>query len=723
MYFPAGIIPVVKNRNTGKWAALSPNDMELCIQRRDASAAGDIAMTAFVAESRITADVALADQAAWLFWHSRDDVLKLPDKLIASITSQIELGGFVALYVCSYQQLELPPGAALIDAEQFMPLDMFQSKLRLNSTDDDGVHDQSPGFDLPVLADCIRVRAMISSKHALNWFVDADTQWFRPLRADELHRLLHVFASYKINPSCRSNSNAHTVLRRKALHWCITPGDDLHIATPFACVRGSPFLIAFEQSLTQMLTLDTCKYTAPLEMLQSRVSSHGLDPAILDAHKFCPFNYWDQVRIVTAKNAPVYNVSDILNTSIAANFFSQTDRTVAGRKFRTDGVIEEGSAWHQVVEFTAKACRSAQQDRALVHDWPLLDHVDVNLPSVSRFSTSPICKSHDLMEVIYNKERFSSIGSIMICFRARFRATGSPRAIKIQFRKPKIETSPDYRRPDVDWLEVRHLCQCQGPFVVKLFDAWLGSESIVIVMEYCQCNLFHYRQHQQHGHLCPQQCRDIIANVQLGLKSIHDKMIAHRDLHSGNILIKADGNAVIADFDRSVGVLDDNFPQECVRMFCSPFCRPPEVIFFQGNPHTWTRDKKPIGLRGEPCIDVCKIDPLKADLWALGVLDLGNRFEEPFTAERDWYLGALMVSLFAYIHGDLLDGIGGGQHVLNMVTYVRTYVCWGVRAASGMCACVHVCRVMGATCSLTSLMTVVRIAVCVIVSHSTLRTS
>lgn len=86
----------------------------------------------------------------------------------------------------------------------------------------------------------------------------------------------------------------------------------------------------------------------------------------------------------------------------------------------------------------------------------------------------------------------------------------------------------------------------QSPYVLKVFNYTEDEDSYL--MEKCDCNIFDYL--NNNPFVTDDMLLNLINELLLGMKDVHDAGIIHRDLHLGNILIK-DGHVVLSDFGLS----------------------------------------------------------------------------------------------------------------------------------------------------------------------------
>ncbi|CEL94548.1 unnamed protein product [Vitrella brassicaformis CCMP3155] len=99
--------------------------------------------------------------------------------------------------------------------------------------------------------------------------------------------------------------------------------------------------------------------------------------------------------------------------------------------------------------------------------------------------------------------------------------------------------------------EVVLLKLLSGPTVVRYYDSWISDDTISIVMEYAEGgNLYHkIRDTRERGQKFPhEQITDWIAQIVLGIMSLHSKSILHRDLKSQNLFLTKENSIKLGDF-------------------------------------------------------------------------------------------------------------------------------------------------------------------------------
>jgi len=193
---------------------------------------------------------------------------------------------------------------------------------------------------------------------------------------------------------------------------------------------------------------------------------------------------------------------------------------------------------------------------------------------------------------------------------------------------PKNQISMRDRGNLIREIEIMKLCK--HPHIVKYYDCQEDEDTYYIFMEIAKCgDLFDY---MDTGELDDNILRRIVSQLISALEYCHSLMIAHRDIKLENVLIfdaSPDNFTVkLADFGLSHSIMEDY----------SKFCGtleyiPPEII---------NKDSK--------------FNPLKADIWSLGVLTYclktGNF---PWKADRESNLLPLYILNLQYTTSSIND--------------------------------------------------------------------
>ena len=93
--------------------------------------------------------------------------------------------------------------------------------------------------------------------------------------------------------------------------------------------------------------------------------------------------------------------------------------------------------------------------------------------------------------------------------------------------------------------EVTILAQLESPYVVRYFDSFMDTESLHIVMEYCNRgdlqSLIRKAKDKKVTNLKAHVTWDLTLQILLGLHYLHGKKILHRDLKSANVFLMKNG--------------------------------------------------------------------------------------------------------------------------------------------------------------------------------------
>ena len=140
--------------------------------------------------------------------------------------------------------------------------------------------------------------------------------------------------------------------------------------------------------------------------------------------------------------------------------------------------------------------------------------------------------------------------------------------------------------------EARIMQSMKHPSVVRLYEILYDAEVIYLVMEYC-ANGELFTMLADNGRLDEPTARRMFSQIVDGLKYIHSRNVAHRDVKPENILLDEDLNVKITDF----GLCQQVGPNALLSTPCgSPCYAPPEVLSEK------------------------RYDGKKADVWSLGVV-------------------------------------------------------------------------------------------------------
>ncbi|KAF7793640.1 hypothetical protein EIP86_004755 [Pleurotus ostreatoroseus] len=169
------------------------------------------------------------------------------------------------------------------------------------------------------------------------------------------------------------------------------------------------------------------------------------------------------------------------------------------------------------------------------------------IPSVAPLSrTTPTSiKDFEIIKPI-SKGAFGSV------FLAKKKVTGDYFAIKVLKKADMIAKN---QITNVKAERMILMKQAESPFVAKLYFTFQSKENLYLVMEYlnggdCAALI------KSLGSLPEEWTRNYVAEVVLGLESLHQRGIVHRDLKPDNLLIDQHGHLKLTDFGLSrIGLL------------------------------------------------------------------------------------------------------------------------------------------------------------------------
>ncbi|KAI0320689.1 hypothetical protein OF83DRAFT_1052649 [Amylostereum chailletii] len=174
---------------------------------------------------------------------------------------------------------------------------------------------------------------------------------------------------------------------------------------------------------------------------------------------------------------------------------------------------------------------------------PLSPRIPAVTPAQRNTPTS--IKDFEIIKPI-SKGAFGSV------FLARKKATGDYYAIKV-LRKADMIAKNQITNVKAERMIL--MKQSESPFVAKLYFTFQSKDNLYLVMEYlnggdCAALV------KSLGALPEEWTRQYIAEVVLGLESLHQRGIMHRDLKPDNLLIDAHGHLKLTDFGLSrIGLL------------------------------------------------------------------------------------------------------------------------------------------------------------------------
>mmetsp|Transcript_11478 Transcript_11478/g.13913 ORF Transcript_11478/g.13913 Transcript_11478/m.13913 type:complete len:619 (+) Transcript_11478:242-2098(+) len=134
--------------------------------------------------------------------------------------------------------------------------------------------------------------------------------------------------------------------------------------------------------------------------------------------------------------------------------------------------------------------------------------------------------------------------------------------------------------------------QCQSPYVVQLYDFYLGPRYAIYVMEYVPHTLLErIVERNSEKVYSERETARYIKEIALALEACHKQNVIHLDVKLDNILCTEDGQVKLCDFGVSARIVG----KDVKRSVAAPMFSPPEIIR-EGRCNT------------------------KADMWSLGVV-------------------------------------------------------------------------------------------------------
>ena len=257
-----------------------------------------------------------------------------------------------------------------------------------------------------------------------------------------------------------------------------------------------------------------------------------------------------------------------------------------------------------------------------------------SLQSVAAFRTSAIYEQCKLVGELGQ-------GSSGVVYKGT-RAPGTqPVAIKICTRVPQSESA-----------ELSHMIKAQGAHILVLLDAFVSPRSSVQVFElmdatlhaHVQASPLHNALYGSHWKvLSADDSRIIAQHILKGLGHLHEKGLAHRDLHASNMLVKTQPclTVKLANLGRAIEVSGRGPEIVTDAGWYTWAHRPPEMLLAKGT--RWSGPASP----PSPSRNV-KVDIFKCDLWAAGMCILTVQVGNPISAEKVWIQAGRLAALCGF---------------------------------------------------------------------------
>lgn len=225
--------------------------------------------------------------------------------------------------------------------------------------------------------------------------------------------------------------------------------------------------------------------------------------------------------------------------------------------------------------------------------------------------TDTIVNTTEKLSELFEKIKKVGRGTSGEVFQSRVKSTGQIIALKVI----DIEATED----DIEEIQREIMLQKQfdHPNITKYLGSYLDGRELLITMEYMGAGSL--SDLIKIVKLTEEQVQYIVHGIVMGLKCLHDRQIAHRDVKAGNILLSEAGEVKLADF----GVASE--ARLSRRTFAgSPLWIAPEIILQE--PYSIKVDIWSLGIT---CIELALGKPPMSDLHPYRVLVLIPQNEPP----------------------------------------------------------------------------------------------
>ncbi len=192
------------------------------------------------------------------------------------------------------------------------------------------------------------------------WLIDGDSIWLR--RAPRLSvawppELGHFFGAQQACKAMRGHTKEST-RRHWSMHYLKTPGDFEHIAFPMACPGDSPVLnmwfSAMETTIYGRMPrggVPQQAYNSFMEKLQSAVCENGMEGAITSTTATSLVPRLSSKHAIVAAKRHLFDLSGVDQAICVNNCWQSSIECGGGPEAHKlgDQVVEEGSAWYEIV--------------------------------------------------------------------------------------------------------------------------------------------------------------------------------------------------------------------------------------------------------------------------------------------------------------------------------------------------------------------------------------
>ncbi|NXY52510.1 STK10 kinase, partial [Callaeas wilsoni] len=196
-------------------------------------------------------------------------------------------------------------------------------------------------------------------------------------------------------------------------------------------------------------------------------------------------------------------------------------------------------------------------------------------------------------------------------YKAKNKETGALAAAKV------IETKSEDELEDY-MVEIEILATCDHPHIVKLLGAFYWDGKLWIMIEFCPGGAVDATMLELDRGLTEPQIQVICRQMLEALHYLHSKMIIHRDLKAGNVLLTQDGDIKLADF--GVSAKNTKTLQKRDSFIGTPYWMAPEVVMCETMKDTPYDYKADIWSLGITLIEMAQIEPPHHELNPMRVL-------------------------------------------------------------------------------------------------------
>src|SRR5215831_3956084 len=142
-------------------------------------------------------------------------------------------------------------------------------------------------------------------------------------------------------------------------------------------------------------------------------------------------------------------------------------------------------------------------------------------------------------------------------------------------------------------VEARAMASVRHPGVVVIHDFHADAGGAYLVMEYVEGESV-AQLLSRVGRLDPRATMELVRQVALALQAVHDRGIVHRDVKSGNLLVRTDGTIALTDFGIAIPGDDDAVTTTAGAILGTPSYFAPEQVL--GHPATPRSDVYALGV-------------------------------------------------------------------------------------------------------------------------------